>query len=324
MMISPCKLWPRRRRVRTFYRQHHRRISRLALRQAYVPQGASILPNPIGTAPGIWLPFNESVIIALPGVPQEMRAIMDASVLPRLRAGHDRGALATRLIRVAGLVELQVQQALQTVRMPSNVQVGFYPHLGTVDVSLVASGTRQTELRHILSRLEREIRQRLGAAVYGRDRDTLEAVVGRALMKRRWTVAVAESCTGGLISDRLTDVPGSSRYVVLSVVAYHNAIKQRLLGVEPEILAKHGAVSQQTAAAMARGVRQRAGADVGLAITGIAGPSGATATKPVGLVSLGLAIQSRTRTARLLFHGDRRSIKEQACQAALDWLRRSV
>jgi nicotinamide-nucleotide amidase len=310
------------RRVEGFYRRHHRRLSPLALRQARLPQCAEALPNPAGTAPGVWLSLGDRILIALPGVPREMRAIAEASVLPRLAARSTGSPIASRTLRTVGVIELQLQRVLQRLRLPALVDFGLYPHLQSVDVRLTVAGLPRAKAAALLDRLERAFRARVGAAVYGVGDDTLEAAIGRRLIARRLTLAVAESCTGGLVSDRLTNVPGSSAYLLGSVVAYHNAVKQRLLGVSEAILARHGAVSAPTARAMAAGVRRALASDVGLAITGIAGPSGGTARKPVGLVFLAASDRRRTVSRRCQFHGDREAVKHQAAQLALDLLRR--
>lgn len=310
------------RQIRAFCRRYQRRVTTLALRQAAIPHGAAALPNPLGTAPGVWLPMDKAVLIALPGVPQEMRAIFEQSVAPRLAARPQGLPIASRTIRTAGVVELELQRLLLALPLPPTVSFGLYPNLGAVDIRLTTSGSRRRVIERRLDRLERALRRRLGAAVYGTDARTLEAAAGEALVRRRQTVAVAESCTGGSVLDRLTDVPGSSRYVLLGVVAYHNRMKTNLLGVSPALLARHGAVSAPVARAMARGARSASGATVGLAITGIAGPDGGTARKPVGLVYMAIADRRRTVVKRWQFHGDRRVIKDRAVQAALDWLRR--
>lgn len=312
------------RRVRLFYRTFHRRLNMLALRQAFLPEGGLALPNPVGTAPGLWLALDGPIVVALPGVPQEMRAIVEQSVLPRLARRTPRRALLSRTLRTAGLVELQIQAILARLAIPETIQVGLYPHLMTVDVRVTATGPSRSRARQALAGLERRLRRRLGEHVYGVDEETLETVVGRLLLRRRWTVAIAESCTGGLVSDRITNVPGSSRYLLQSVIAYHNQAKERLLGVRPELLRRHGAVSGPAAKAMAQGVRHVVQADLGLAITGIAGPSGGSRTKPVGLVYLALADRTGTAVKRCQFHGDRLAIKHQAAQTALDWLRRRL
>jgi nicotinamide-nucleotide amidase len=311
-------------RIRRFYRRLGRRLQRAAMRQAYVPEGGEPLPNPTGTAPGLWLRLPDTLVVALPGVPAEMRAIMERSVLPRLRRLGGGSAVETRTLRTAGVLELYIQGLLQRMRIPDTVQVGLYPHLRMVDVRLTAVAPTRRQAQAALRPFEARLRRTLGPAVYGSDEETLEEVVGRLLLKRRLSVGVAESCTGGLISDRLTDAPGSSRYVRGGVVAYDNAVKRGILGVPKEMLEHFGAVSAQTAARMAKGVQRATGADIGLSVTGIAGPSGGTATKPVGLVYFGLSDGRRTRTLRRRFFGDRLAIKTQAAQTALDWLRLSL
>lgn len=307
--------------IRRFYTRRHRALQRAALRQAQVPAGGLALPNPLGTAPGVWLDLAPPLLIALPGVPSEMRAIFERSVIPLLKRRAGAAIIDTRTLRTAGLVELSIQSALRTMRIPPGVDIGLYPNLRMVDVRLTATASSRAQAARLLSPLERRLRRALGRAVYGVEDDTLEGVVGRLLIRRRATVSVAESCTGGLLTDRLTNVPGSSRYVRGGVIAYHNEIKAEVLGVPTALVQRYGAVSAPVAKAMAQGVRRVAGSDIGIAVTGIAGPSGATARKPVGLVYLGLSDGNVTRAQRCQFFGDRLSIKAQAAQAALDWLR---
>ena len=336
---SPMQCSPQiKQQIEAFCRRHRRRVNRLSLRQALIPQGAEALPNPVGTAPGVWMRLGHAVLVVLPGVPEEMRAIMAGSVLPRLRrAGrsHAAEAVCSRTLRTIGLVELEIQQHLAALRLPADVAIGLYPHLNTVDVRLTLCGAGA---QRPLDRAIAAVRKRLGAAVYGEEEERLEEVVGRLLARKRMTVAVAESCTGGLIGDRLTNVPGSSRYVLLGVTAYHNRIKQDVLGVPVEALRRHGAVSEQVARRMAVGVRAMGDADIGIAVTGIAGPSGGTKQKPVGLVYVAIADRRRSAARAMHFAGgraggegvpprdggaaDRLAIKMQTASAALDWLRR--
>lgn len=311
-------------RIRRFYHQSHRQLQQAALRQAYLPVGGEVLPNPIGTAPGLWVALPRPILVALPGVPSEMRAMWEQHVLPRLARLPRRDAIETLTLRTVGVVELQLQHLLHHLRVPSSVQVGLYPHLRAVDIGLTATAPSRAAARAVLSRLEGTFRRRLGAALYGRNDETLEGVVGALLVVRRQTVAVAESCTGGLLSDCITDVSGSSRYFLGAVVAYHNTLKAHLLGVPPQVLAREGAVSGPVAAAMARGVRRVTGADVGLSVTGIAGPTGGTTRKPVGMVYLGLSDGHRTLHRGYQFVGDRNTIKAQTAQTALDLLRRHL
>lgn len=309
------------RRIRAFYRRRRRRLHPEALRQARLPRGATPLPNPLGTAPGIWLPLRNGLLVALPGVPGELAAILERSVLPRLRRLVRDAPAAVCTIRTAGLVELDIERRLRRLRLPAGLEVGLYPALRAVDIRLTAREPSAAAARRLVARAASRLCRALGTAVYSTQDEPLEAVVGHLLVRQRKTLALAESCTGGLLAHRFTSVPGSSRYLRGGVVAYHNDLKQSLLGVTRDTLAQHGAVSAQTAAAMAVGIRERAGADVGLAVTGIAGPSGGSRRKPVGLVYVGIADGRRVRTQRYQFFGDRRSIKAQAAQMALDGLR---
>jgi len=310
--------------IRRFYTRRHRRLQRMALRQAYLPQGAEALPNPLGTAPGMWLSEPGRLFIALPGVPSEMRVIMEQSVLPRLKRLKGQPAIESRTLRTVGLVELSIESILRRIRIPASVQIGLYPNLRMVDIRLTATASSRGAARRALAACLAPLRCALGASMYAEGDEALEGVVGRLLVKRHWTLAVAESCTGGLLSHSLTNVPGSSRYFRGSIVAYENRLKSQQLQVPASLLNRFGAVSAPVAGAMADGARRFANADLGLAITGIAGPSGATASKPVGLVFLGLADGRRAMAQRCQFFGDRSAIKCQATQAALDWLRRHL
>ncbi len=311
--------------IRRFYTRRHRALQRAALRQAYLPRGGQPLSNALGTAAGLWLPLAHGrVLVALPGVPAEMRAITERHVLPRLKRLASGRAIESRTLRTAGIVELAIEAVLRRLRIPPEVSVGLYPNLRMVDVRLTAATRSRPQAKRSLARLEAPLRRALGVHVYGVDDETIEEAVGRLLVARRRTIAVAESCTGGLVSDRLTNVPGSSRYVRGGVIAYHNDVKRTQLGVSSTLLAKYGAVSAPVARSMAQGVRRLLGSNVGLAITGIAGPTGGTKRKPVGLVYLALADGRRVLSHRCQFFGDRLSIKAQAAQAAIDFLRRHL
>lgn len=308
--------------IRRFYAQRHRRLQKAALRQAQLPQGAVALPNPIGTAPGVWLQTGHRLVVALPGVPSEMRAIMDNSVMPRLKKLQQSRIIFGRTLRTIGLVELEIQALLDKLVMPAHIQAGLYPSSRMVDIRLTTQAASKKQAEALLRPVEIRLRRKLGQALYGYDATTLEESIGALLLKRRLTVAIAESCTGGLVMDRLTNTPGSSAYLRGGVVAYHNDLKKRLLGVKPELLLRYGAVSAQTARAMAAGIRHETGASIGISVTGIAGPAGATSAKPVGLVYIGLSDKRKTHTpSRHLFFGDRQSIKTQAAQTALNTLR---
>jgi nicotinamide-nucleotide amidase len=299
------------------------------LRQALIPSEATVLPNPVGSAPGFALLWRGTHIIALPGVPAEMRAMVQQSVIPYVIAQLERTRNQcwqpmTRItFHTWGLLEADVDvrlKGLVPTRMP--VALGLLASPFGVLVSLTTKGDGRLKEGALLS-LAEEVRRRLGEWIYAEGQETMEQVVGRLLREQRRTVAVAESCTGGLIGQRLTQVPGSSEYVDRVAVCYSNRAKTEMLGVSEKLLEDHGAVSQEVAAAMAQGMRERAGVSVALSVTGIAGPGGATENKPIGLVYIGLAGGGDdVMTKEFRFHGDRSVIRQRAAQATLDMLRR--
>lgn len=296
------------------------------LRQAYVPKGAVVLPNRIGTAPGFILPLRQKLLIALPGPPQELEPMVSEQAIPWLRRRYPTpGVLLSRTLKLTGITESEVdEQVLDLLKFKGDVTVGIYAHPAQVDLRITTKGTTPAAARTAIQRVEAEIRRRFGSLLYGADDETLEGVIGTLLKSRRQTLAVAESCTGGLIGHRITQVPGSSDYFVGGVIAYANAVKTAALGVPAPSIRKHGAVSAEVAQAMAAGVRKSMKATYGLAITGIAGPTGGTREKPVGLVYLALAGPKPTISQRLRLTGDRAAIKWKASQAALDLLRKAL
>jgi nicotinamide-nucleotide amidase len=304
------------------------------LRQGLIPVGAEVLANPVGSAPGFALRWKGAWLAALPGVPREAEEMFLAEVLPRLLAGSaaQRAArLERRVLHVFGLAESEVDQRLTgLLSVGSAIRLGLLASPLGVLVSLTAWVGMARSLRrdHRLDQLEqawRAVRRRLGSFVYAEGTDTMEQVVGRSLSAHGLSLAVAESCTGGLIGHRLTQVPGSSAYLDRVIVCYSNRAKRELLGVPERLLKHHGAVSPEVAAAMARRVRSRSRTSIGLSVTGIAGPGGGTTTKPVGLVYVGLDTGSPPRpgqaTRVFRFHGNRETIKLRASQAALNMLR---
>lgn len=299
------------------------------LKQALIPAGATVLPNPVGSAPGFWLSWKGATVISLPGVPREMEAMMNESVIPLLLSQLNKRGIAhsnpiTRLVlHTWGLPEADVDARLAGVvpkRAP--IDLGLLASPNGVLVSLTAKPGSKGD-RKILASLGDAVRKRLGEWLFAEGRETMEEVIGRLLTEQKRTIALAESCTGGLIGHRLTQVPGSSNYVDRGVICYSNRAKTELAGVPPELIEKHGAVSAEVAAAMATGIRERSGVSVGLSVTGIAGPGGATPVKPVGLVYIGLSADGgELMTKEHRFQGDRTIIKQRSSQAALDLLRR--
>lgn len=290
--------------------------------QAMVPERAEVLFNPEGTAPGLLFKRGRKLLALMPGVPREMKAIFAGPLKDRLVAASRGGKISQVTLRTTGVAESAIAEILAGFEKGlSGAVLAYLPsHMG-VDLQLTAIGPDDGRGRDELGRRAVIIRKLLGNAVYGRDDETMEQVVGDLLNKNKYTLATAESCTGGLVADRITDVPGASGYFLGSVIAYSNELKTRLLGVDPRTLKLHGAVSRETAVEMARGARKRLGADLGLAITGIAGPGGGSDKKPVGLVFIALAGTQGIVVEEKRFLGQRRHIKESAGQAALNMLR---
>ena len=286
-----------------------------------VPVGFEVLFNPIGTAPGLWYRDGGGrVIVLMPGVPAEMKAIWSAHVVPRLMTLPRRSTVVHRTLRTVGLGETIIQQKLEglAAELPPNVQLAYLPAPNQVRLRITATGS---DAAPQVARLEDDIRRELGNCLYGVEKEGLEDVVGAILREAGLTIAVAESCTGGMVLDRLTNVPGASDYVKGGIVAYSNEVKKRLLGVDRATLQTQGAVSGETARQMAAGVRNRLQADIGLSVTGIAGPDGGTAKKPVGLVWIGYAESGRVEAHRRRFGQNRLLNKERCVMGALDIVR---
>src|SRR5438876_3877866 len=294
-------------------------------RQAMVIDGADVLDNPNGSAPGLYLEHEGCAIALLPGPPREMQPMFESSVQPRLAAKSGDVRFARRVLRVAGMGESAIDEKIAPIYTRyQNPQTTILFNSSEVEIHLSAHGRSEAEAETLLDDLSEKIEEKLGNSIFAFRGETMEQVVGLKLSVGGFTVAVAESCTGGLIAQRLTDVPGSSKYFVEGVVTYSNASKTRSLGVDPKLILAEGAVSASVAEAMAEGIRERAGTDFGLAVTGIAGPDGGTEEKPVGLVFVALADDAHTEHRRLNWPGDRHLIRWRASQAALDMLRRRL
>ena len=307
------------------FRRHGRVASPMQFRQADRPRGSSFIDNPIGSAPGILVERHGRVLAALPGVPAEMKAMFDASVAARIAAsGLGGAALARRVLRVAGRPESFVEEAVGDLYATPGTDTTILSSAGLVDLVLSARGSTPQEAGERIARLEAAMRERLGRDVYGAGDDTLASVAGRLLAERGATVAVGESCTGGLLGGAFTDVPGSSRWFRGGIVAYADDVKTALAGVSSDALRAHGAVSEEVARALAGGARRAFRAEIGLGVTGIAGPEGGTPEKPVGTVHLALDDGGPGRALRLDWPGDRDLIRRRAVAVALDLLRRHL
>ena len=298
-------------------------------RQAAVPRGAEVLANPRGTAPGLWLAAGEARLALLPGPPRELRPMFERLVADRLASAAGGRRVQRRMIRTTGRTESHVDEMARPIYEPlaarqPPVETTVLASLGQIDLHLSTVGVDPATGGRVLDAAVAELAGVLGSCVVSTDGRSLPAVVGELLQRRGARVAVAESCTGGLIASRLTDVPGSSAYVHAGWVLYSNDAKAAL-GVPPELIETYGAVSEPVAEAMAVAARKTAGVEYGLAVTGIAGPGGATPGKPVGTVCLALdGPQAPPRVRRARLPGDRERVKFQASQAALDLLRRAL
>jgi len=307
--------------LETWAKARGRRLSQSNLVQTLLPRGAATLPNPVGTALGLEARVGGARVLCMPGVPAEMRQMLADEVLPRLR--ESQGGRVTRVltIRTFGLPESLLGERVADLMAPGRrPHVGTAVHGGTIDIHIYATGHPE-EVDRLLEADGRTVRQRLGSAVFAEGDGHMEGAVAALLARRCATVALAESCTGGLVAAKLVNVPGMSDYLLEGVVAYSNESKVRTLGVPEALISQHGAVSEPVARAMAEGVRARSGADYALAVTGIAGPGGGTAEKPVGTTWLALADAAGTQAVREVFTGDRALVRERAANYALNMLR---
>jgi nicotinamide-nucleotide amidase len=313
-------------RIRKRFARRGLTMPEINRRQAMVPRGATLLENPNGTAPGLWLERGSTRIIALPGPPREMTPMLDTAVRERLAPRSGGQGLFRRVLKITGRTESDVDACAapiysRWVDHAVPISTTILAVFGQIELHLTARASSRAEADAALDSAVGQLRDVLGPSVYSVDGRNLESVVGGLLGDSRWTVAVAESCTGGLLTSRLTDVPGSSSYVESGVVCYSNRAKAELLGVSESLMAEHGAVSEPVARAMAEGVRSRAGTTVGIGVTGVAGPGGGTAEKPVGTVAIAIVAAGDARVRTFQFVGDREQVKYQAAQAALNMLR---
>ncbi len=313
-------------RIRERFAKRGMTMPEINQRQAMVPRGADVLANPNGTAPGLWLEKGSTALVLLPGPPREMKPMLEAVIALRLAPGsHGRG-LFRRVLKITGRAESDVDAQAQPVygrwtTQAVPISTTILAVLGQIELHLTVQAASQAEADIVLAAAVQELQAALGTSVYSVDGRALEAVVGDLLRERKLTVAIAESCTGGLLASRLTDVPGSSDYVDRGVVCYSNQSKTDLAGVPEALMREHGAVSEPVAQALAEGIRSRAGTNVGIGITGIAGPGGGSPEKPVGTVSVAVIVGADMRVRTFQFIGGREMVKFQAAQSALNMTR---
>jgi len=312
-------------KIKERFEKFHIKWTTNNIKQAVFPEGSEIIPNTVGMACGFSLKKNGKIVAVIPGGPSEVKRMLPEGVIPLFRREFKEAKqhIANRTIKMFGITEAKIEQMLSTVNLEiPGVSTRFYPHFPENHIVITSRSFTEYEAKEKLEVAEKRIKEKLRKYIFGYDNNPLEGIVASLLKKRGLTLSVAESCTGGLITDRLTDISGSSAFLDRGVVVYSNASKTELLGVPDQIINEFGAVSEETAVLMAEGVRKLARTDLGLATTGIAGPTGGTAQKPVGTVFIALTDGENTVCRNFLFRWERRRVKRIASQWALEMLRR--
>lgn len=313
--------------IRAIFKKRGRKITKINEGQALVPQIANVIRNSLGTAPGVWIEKDGKIFIAMPGVPYEMNEMMDSYVIPSLKEKIGKSEIISlrKTLLTTGIAESVIYERLGDLNeLLGDSKLAFLPSQFGVRLRITAEAESEEEAQNKISEIEQKIRSKAGRYIFGKENELLEEVLGRILNERGLTLAVAESCTGGLVSDMLTNISGSSVYFERGVVSYSNAAKVEILKVNEDMIAEFGAVSIEVARQMAEGVKSISGTDLGLSTTGIMGPTGATEDKPIGLVYIGICDDTVCTAKEFQFGDDRVLNKQRAAQAALDMLRRHL
>ncbi|MCX7779348.1 MAG: competence/damage-inducible protein A [Negativicutes bacterium] len=317
---------PSMQRIQCFFAQRHLYMPDSNLRQAMIPKGAIVLDNERGTAPGVIVEHKGKTVIHLPGPPHELEGMFESAVAPYLRQRFGaQGIILSKVLRTFGIGESSLEEQIKDyILAQSNPTIALLARSGEIHIRLTARAATETEAKFLIGKLEEKIRERVGSFIFGNDHETLEEVVGKLLIAKGLTIALAESCTGGLITSKLTDIAGSSAYLTGSIVCYANEIKIEAVGVPADTIHSHGAVSAETAIAMSLAIRDRFRTGLGVGVTGIAGPGGETPDKPVGLVHISIAGPDGILHRQYHFTGQRTSIKNRTALAALNQIRQFV
>jgi nicotinamide-nucleotide amidase len=307
------------------FKEQGRKLLEINRKQAYIPQGSQILKNFWGTAPGFQYEKQGVVFFFLPGVPKEFKAMIEEYVIPGLdRRALDRKKYHSRIVRTFGLRESEVAERLKGIET-EDIKIGYRPSFPEIHIRVSGFGDTKEKAEKVVSGIVEEITSRLNEYVFSTEDERLEEVLGKLLSQKNITLAIAESCTGGLVAHRITNISGSSNFFERGIVSYSNKSKVELLGVPSELIESFGAVSKEVVEAMAQGVRKLTNADIGVSISGIAGPTGGTPTKPVGTVFIAISHEKKEASSkRFQFKGTREEIKLIASEAALDWIRKFV
>ncbi|MFL0270212.1 competence/damage-inducible protein A [Candidatus Clostridium radicumherbarum] len=310
--------------IKELFDKLNRPISEGNKKQAIIPEGALILPNPNGTAPGCIIEEGNKVLVMLPGPPKEMEPMFEASVVPYLDKFSD-GVIVSKVVRVVGLGEsAMAEKVLDLIENQTNPTVAPYAKDNESILRITAKANTIKDAEALITPIEEEIRKRIGEDIYAEGEISLSEVVGEMLVRNNLTIGTAESCTGGLLSGTLINYPGISSVFLEGAVTYSNEAKIKRLGVKAETLESFGAVSEETAAEMAEGIARTAGTDIGISVTGVAGPGGGTLEKPVGLIYIGLYFKGKVKVKKLNCNGDRQKVRNRTVVAALDLLRREI
>ena len=312
--------------VTEFFAKRGRVMTELNIQQAALPKNCTYIPNLWGTAPGMWFEKDGVIYVSLPGVPYEMKSLMEFEILPRLKARFSTHIIQHKSIRTIGIGESFLAEKISTWEdaLPAHIKLAYLPQFGQVRLRLTGTGTDQEVLEKELAEQVSLVLPLIEEHVFGFDSDDLETVIGTLLMNNHATIATAESCTGGYVANQITSIPGASRYYEGSVVSYSNEVKVNVLGVSRETLEAYGAVSEQTAREMAEGARRVLNTTFAISTTGIAGPDGGTAEKPVGTVWIACATPEETFTQLLTLRNNRKINIELTCSYALNLLRKTI
>ncbi|MEO8074426.1 MAG: competence/damage-inducible protein A [Acidobacteriota bacterium] len=307
------------------FRRWSREMPEINKRQAFIIEGAKVLPNPNGSAVGMSVEIEDKIFVILPGPPRELKPMFENYVLPKMREKAGEIFVKRKVLRVTGMGESAADELIAPIYTEyKNPQTSTLFNKSELEIHLTAQCRTEAEADSLNEELAAKIIEKLGVAVFSTNGETMEEVVGKLLSEQGKTIAVAESCTGGLIGERLTDVAGSSAYFIEGAVTYSNESKIKTLNVSPQLIEKHGAVSAEVCEAMAKGMREKAQTDYAISVTGIAGPSGGSEEKPVGLVFVGFADENEVKSIKITLPGDRYLIRWRSSQFALDLLRRKL
>ncbi len=311
-------------KIKSYFDKTGKDMPNINIKQAYMLPNSIVIENDNGTAPGVIYEHEGNIFILLPGPPKEMVPMFNNKIFPYLKK-KSNSIIKSKTLRVVGIGESSLQDMLYDfMKKQTNPTIALYAKEGEVQIRITAKSEDENHVSSIIDESITKIKEILGDSIYGYDEESLEYIINKLLQHNNKTIAIAESCTGGLVSNRLTDIPNASRSYINGIICYSNESKINMLGVKKETLINHGAVSEETATEMAKGVKEISKTDIGLSITGIAGPDGGNEEKPVGLCYIGLTLNDKISTYKCLFNGNRQKIKWLASTKALDILRKNL